>query len=475
MAENLTEGGVKTSIVEMGEQLLPPLDYEIAAQIHNHLRDNNVDLHLRTSVETFEHKDGKITVNLKHGETLKSDFVILAIGVKPENDLAIKSGLETGPRGHILVDNNLKTKDENIYALGDVIEVIDFNTKDKTAIPLAGPANKQGRIVADNIAGINTKFNGTQGTAILKVFDLDVATTGLNEKTLQKKEIEYLKTYTYGFSHAIYYPNAMPLMIKLLFSPKTHRVLGAQVIGKGGIDKAIDIIATIIRLGGTIENMMEAELAYAPPFGNAKDPINIAGMFAQNLLNGSVNPCYIEEIKEIKGTSMFIDVRTVDERSVGNIEKDVHIPIEELRNRLKEVPKDKEIVIYCVKGLKSYFASLILIQNGFGNIRVLIGGYTLYEQLLRNEGYALKEYSIISLNSDEKSSLKVEAHGLCCASPISKLSDSIKKIDKGEIIEITTNDSNFKHEIVTWAKKSGNDILQLENKNRMTKAKIKKK
>ncbi len=385
-AENLKEAGIKTSIIEMAPQLLSQLDFEIASIIHNHLVDKGINLHLNTSVTSFEDTKDGLIIELNNKEKITADYAILSIGIRAENELALKTNLETGPRGHIIVNENLRTNDKDIYALGDVIEVIDFVTKDKTAIPLAGPANKQGRIIADNITGGNKKYNGTQGTSILKVFNYDVASTGINEKTLKAKEIPYLKTFVHGFSHANYYPKAMPILLKLLFTPDTGKILGSQVIGQDGVDKRIDIIASIMRMGGTINDLAQAELSYAPPHGSAKDIVNIAGMSAQNISNKEIIPFYLDELDSLTDNNVLIDVRTSQERTIGNFNNDIHLPLEEIRNRLNELPKNKEIITYCTKGLKSYFAARILSQNGF-NVKTLNGGYSIYKELNKKNAY----------------------------------------------------------------------------------------
>lgn len=471
VAENLQESGIQTSIIEMGNQLLTQLDFEVAAQVHNHLRDNGVELHLATAVEGFEHRENSLIAKLNNGKTIEADFAVMAIGVRPENNLALDSGIEVGPRGHIVTNENMLTNDENIYALGDAVEVIDFNTKEKTAIPLAGPANKQGRIVADNIVGKKTKFNGTQGTSILKVFDYDVASTGLSEKVLKSKNIPYLKTFTHGFSHANYYPEAMPLMIKLLFSPE-RKILGAQVIGSDGVDKRIDVIATTLRMGGTIDNLAEAELAYAPPHGSAKDPVNIVAMSAQNIAEGSVEPVYTEDIQHLENV-VFLDVRTNEERMLGNIDNDIHIPLEELRERLEELPKEKEIITYCTKGLKSYFASRVLKQKGFERTKSLNGGYYLYKQLIQNaQGNLVMNEQ--KNNANVKEDLKIDACGLSCPGPIMKLSKTMKELDEGKVVEISVTDAGFKSDVEAWASNTGNTVLTVEKENKIIKAKIQK-
>lgn len=473
VAENLREAGVNTSIIEMANQLLPQLDFEIASTVHNHLIENGVELFLETAVSGFETTENNIIAKLNNGNSLEADYVVLAIGVKPENDLALNAGLETGPRGHIIVNDKLQTNDENIYALGDAIEVVDYVTKNKTAIPLAGPANKQGRIVADNIVGENKSYNGTQGTSILKVFDYDVASTGLNEKTLKAKNIPYLKTYTHGFSHASYYPAAMPMMLKLLFEPETGKILGAQAIGMDGVDKRIDVIATILRMGGTVEDLVEVELAYAPPHGSAKDPVNILGMAAQNILKGETKPLYAEDLDKLSKDDVLLDVRTAEERMMGKLDNSLHIPVEELRERLNELPKDKKIITYCTKGLKSYFASRILGQNGF-DVKTLNGGYTLYKELNKKPVKTKNDGEKIMTENNNAEVIKIDACGLSCPGPIMKVSHAMEDAKEGDIIEVTTTDAGFKMDIPAWAENTGNKLLDISSENKIITAKIQK-
>ena len=474
VAENLKEAGIETSIIEMGNQLLPQLDFEFAVKIHNHLLEKGVGLYLENSVTGFTETKNGIVAKLKSGEEITTDYVILSIGVRPENELAVSADLEIGKRGHIIVDKNLLTNDKNIYAIGDAIEVVDLVTGGATAIALAGPANKQGRIVADNIAGDKKEYKGSQGTSILKVFDYDVASTGLNEKMLKAKEIPYLKTYVHGFSHASYYPMAMPIMLKLLFAPKSGKILGAQAIGMESVDKPIDVIATVLRMGGTIENLVEAELAYAPPHGSAKDPVNILGMSAQNILKGEVNPFYFEEIESIDKNSILVDVRTSEERMMGNLDNDTHIPLEELRDRLKELPKNKTIITYCTKGLKSYFASRILSQNGF-KVKTLNGGYSIYKELKRSAPKVLKEKKEMAEKIINKTAtLKIDACGLSCPGPIMKLSQAMKDVSTGDVVEIETTDAGFKQDINSWAENTGNKVIDVASENKIITAKIQK-
>lgn len=471
MAENLVETGLQTALIEMSNQLLAPVDYEISAQMTNHMRDKGVDVRLESAAQRVSGNK----VVLHNGDVIEADVVICAIGVVPETSLAKEAGIELGPRGHILVDEYLKTNDKDIYALGDAIEVVDFVSGDKTAVPLAGPANRQGRIVADNIAGINSSYKGTQGTSILKVFDLTVASTGLNEKQLKSKGIDYSKTYVHGFSHASYYPKAFPITIKLLFAKDNGKVLGAQAIGADGVDKRMDVIATTLRLGGGINDLADLELSYAPPFGSAKDPVNIAGMSAQNIINGMAKPIYWDEIEHYQD-AVWLDVRTEIEAQLGQFEGSTFIPLEELRARLGELPKDKKIVVYCTKGLKSYFAARILQQNGFEDVYTLNGGYIIYKSL-KAASVPKKNYGIGVMKENIKNienTIKIDASGLSCPGPIMKLAAQTESVADGQVIEISTTDSGFKNDIKAWCESTGNTLLDLKEEDKIFTAFIQK-
>lgn len=476
MAENFSHLGIDVSIIELSNQVMGPADYEIAAQIHNHLRDNGINLYLEDGVKSFESSES-LGINLNSSTKIEVDFAILAIGVKPESKLAIDANLEIGKTGGILVNNKLQTSDSDIYALGDAIEVIDLVSKSPALIPLAGPANKQGRIVADNICGLDSEYKATQGTAILKLFDLQIGMTGNSEKALKRNNIPYLKTYVHGTSHASYYPEAFPLMIKLLFSPDNGKILGAQAIGMEGIDKRIDVIATAIKFEKTVKDLIELELSYAPPFGSAKDPVNVAGMVAENMLSGKVKQVYFDEIEELsKDSTTIIDVRAELERSIGKIEGSINIPLEQLRTRLDEIPKDKRVILYCSKGLKSYFASRILLQSGFKNVYSLSGGYLLYKQMLldkNNKGKAIMNENK-ELVKTASVSIQIDACGMQCPGPIMKLSEKIKELEEGQIIEISTTDSGFKLDVASWCNSTGNRVLNINTENKIIKAQIQK-
>ncbi len=381
MAENLHEKGIHVTIVEAADQVMTPVDYEMAAILHNHIRSKGVQLILSDGVKSFEREGEQNTVLLQSGKRIEADIIILSIGVKPNNGLAKEAGLEIGPTGGIKVNSYLQTSDENIYALGDAIEVVDYVQGNPIVIPLAGPANKQGRIVADNIAGKQEAYKGTQGTAIAKVFDMVVAATGSNEKTMKRLGKECITTITHSASHATYYPGANQMTIKTVYT-KEGKLLGAQIVGLDGVDKRIDVLAVAVRHHLSMEELTELELAYAPPFSSAKDPVNMAGYAASNILSGDIIPAYYNEARDADPIKNFLlDVREPFEYEAGHIPMAVNIPLNQLRSRLGELPKDKEIIVNCQVGLRSYIGVRILLQNGFTRVRNLSGGYKTYSQV----------------------------------------------------------------------------------------------
>ena len=372
IAENLIEMGLDTTLIELNNQILAPVDFEIAKIAQDEMIKKGVKLILSDGVQKFSENQ----IILNSNNAIDYDLCILAIGVKPETDLARKAGLETN-RG-IIVDEYLKTSNEFIYAAGDNIEAKDFVSGQNTLLPLAGPANRQGRIVADNICGFNSTYKNTQGTSVVKVFGLTIASSGNNEKQLKQKEIPYWKTYVYGRSHAGYYPNSDMILYKLLFS-NDGKILGIQGIGESGVEKRVDVIATIMRNNGTVQDMIDAELCYAPPYSSAKDPVNILGMSADNILKGLVKPAYFEDLKG----AVVIDVRPNMIYKMGTIDGAINIPIAEIRSRLDEIPRDKKVILSCNTGYTSYCASRILAQKGFNNVYSFMGGYELYKELVK--------------------------------------------------------------------------------------------
>ena len=379
MAENLVHRGVTTIIVEMLDQVMPPLDYEMAAIVHAHLKEKGVICELEHRVQSLSKKDDGIIVSTDSGKDIECDLVVVSAGIRPENRLAREAGLEIGDQGAILVDPTMRTSDPDIYAVGDAVEVRDFVTGQPTVTALAGPANKQGRIAADNALGRRSVFKGTLGTTVVKVFDLTVAATGATEKALKQQKIPHLISYTHSGSHASYYPGATIMTIKLLFSPSSGKILGGQIVGMDGVDKRIDVLATAIRGAMTVYDLEELELAYAPPYSSAKDPINIAGFVAANLLKGDLDTInWIDVVTLDRKKDVLLDVRNKDELEVsGAIEGALHIPLNQLRAELPRLDKKKNYIPFCAVGMRSYVGHRILVQNGFAS-RSLSGGYRTY-------------------------------------------------------------------------------------------------
>jgi len=415
LVENLYRRGIAITIIELAEQVLAPLDSEMASLIHQHLKEKKVEFYLNDEVKEVEHREEFSLVKLGSGREIKTDMVLIGIGVRPEVTLAKMAGLEIGDRGGIKVDRSLKTSNRDVYAVGDAIEVVDYINGNPTLIPLAGPANKQGRIAANNICGIPEEYDGTQGTSILKVFDMTVAATGNNEKLLKRLNIPYEKSFTHSSSHAGYYPEALPLSVKLLFSPDNGKILGAQIVGYDGVDKRIDIIATAIRAGMKVYDLEKLELAYAPPYSSAKDPVNMAGYVASNILKGDSVIIHWHDIEKLNREKTFlIDVRTPEEFSLGTIEGAKNIPVDELRNRLSEIPQDREIIIFCQTGVRSYIACRILRQKGYKKVKNLSGGYKTYFPAVRKQD-----------NPDIYQYEKIEKSDLIKASKLSSVSENI--------------------------------------------------
>src|SRR5690625_291135 len=376
MAENLAERGIKVTLIEMANQVMAPLDIEMAGIVHRHLREKGIKLILNDGVKAFDNEGQTIT--LFRSKEVTTDLTILSIGVQPENALAKDAGLKIGEHGGILVDEYLQTSDESIYAIGDAIEVKDFICQDQTMIPLAGPANKQGRIVANNIYNREETYHGTLGTSVVKVFDLTVATTGLNEKILRNKDLTYKVLHIHPMSHAAYYPGATPLSLKVIFNPETGRIYGAQAIGESGVEKRIDVIATAISGQLTVFDLADLELSYAPPYSSAKDPVNMAGYVAENIVKDGIETIQWHEVDQlVKEGGMLIDVRGAEVFAKGAIEGSVNIPLNELRDRLNEIPKDKPIYTTCQTGLSSYIAARILKGHGF-DVKNLDGSWLTY-------------------------------------------------------------------------------------------------
>lgn len=374
MVENLRHRGVAVSLVELSPQVLPPLDPEMTQPIEQALHDHQVDLYLGDSLTKISQEAEGLRVTLQSGKSWTTDLVMLGVGVRPESQLAVQAGLEVGPRGGVRVNDQMQTSDPNIYAVGDVVEVVDFVTGLPTQIPLAGPANRQGRLAADAIAGKKIRYRGTQGTSVVAVFNLTAAGTGSSEKLLKAQGRPYDKVYVHPNQHAGYYPGAKSLTLKVIFEPDQGRILGAQAVGEDGVDKRIDVLAMAIQAGLTVFDLEEAELAYAPPYGSAKDPVNMAGFVAANKLRGDHPQISIENLQ---GDDLIVDVRTPAEFAKGHLPKAINLPLDELRQRLSELPSGRPLLVYCQVGLRGYLATRILLQKGYP-VRNLAGGYKNY-------------------------------------------------------------------------------------------------
>ncbi|MFB9214142.1 FAD-dependent oxidoreductase [Vibrio sinaloensis] len=398
MMEAFHQLGIKTTLVEMADQVMTSVDREMAGFAHAEIRHKGIDLKLGVALESIEyvpnehiatmdagenedhqHIEGELNLTLNNGEVLTTDILIMAIGVRPEVKLAQEAGLQIGQLGGIYTNNMMQTSDPSIYAVGDAVEEKDFVTNAQTLVPLAGPANRQGRMAADNMLGRNETYQGTQGTAICKIFDLAVASTGKNEKQLKRDGIDYEKVYVHTASHASYYPGAEIVSFKMLFDPKTGRIFGAQAVGKDGVDKRIDVMAVAQRAGMTVEQLQHLELTYAPPYGSAKDVINQAAFVANNIIKGDATPIHFDEMDSLTDDQVLLDVRNPGElENVGFLDGAINIPVDQLRNRMDELPKDKEIIIYCQVGLRGNVAYRQLVNNGF-KARNLLGGYRTYK------------------------------------------------------------------------------------------------
>lgn len=471
MAENLKDRNLDVTLVEAAPHILAPFDSDMVVIAEKEMVDNGVALILGDGVKSFEDMDSSVQVTLSSGKKVEADLVILAIGVAPDTAFLKESGLELGPRGHIIVNEKMETNAEGVYAVGDAVEIVDFITKKKSAVPLAGPANKQGRIAADNIAGLNSSYKGTQGTSILKVFGLTAASTGANERTLQRENIPYRVIYTHPVAHASYYPDAFPMDLKLLFNDE-GRILGAQGMGIDGVDKRIDVIATAIRLNGTVEDLAELELAYAPPFSSAKDPVNMLGFMAQNILEGRTNVVAWKDIDKLdRKDYVLLDVRSDLEFENGHLEGAVNIPVDDLRSRMGELDKSKTIVEYCQVGIRGYIADRILTQNGFKVLNVT-GGYKTSSVLGFSPSKKAAEEKKVEIDADTQTvrvqsgaedtiDITLDACGLSCPGPLMKVKSSIDTMSPGQTLKVTASDPGFYEDIKSWCSRTGCKLLDV--------------
>ena len=472
MAENLHAQGAEVSIVEMGNQVMAPIDFSMAALVHQHLMDKGVNLYLEQAVDSFEQEGKRLKVKFKNGHSILADIVILSIGVRPETSLAKAAQLTIGPAGGIAVNDYLQTSDSSIYAIGDAIEYRHPITGKPWLNYLAGPANRQGRIVADNILGSQIPYEGAIGTSIAKVFDMTVASTGLPAKRLRLEKIDYVSSTIHPSSHAGYYPNALPMSIKITFDKQTGRLYGAQIVGYDGIDKRIDEFALVIKHNGTIYDLLSIEQAYAPPFSSAKDPVALAGYVAENILSGKVSLCYWRDLKDSKPEStILLDIRTQDEYALGSLPGAVNIPLDELRERMNELPKDKAIITFCAVGLRGYLAYRILVQHGFTNVKNLSGGLKTYKAAVapivlhedQKEDNAERETSHAESTPSSSRTIRIDACGLQCPGPILKMKKTMDQLTPGERVEISSTDPGFPRDAAAWCKTTGNQLISKES------------
>ena len=497
MAENLRERGLEVTIVEAAPHVLAPFDSEFSALVEKELNENGVSIILNDKVKGFNETENGIDVLLDSETVVKTQIVISAIGVMPDTGFIKSAGIKLGERGHVIVDEHMKTNKEDVFAVGDAIVVKDYVNGKDTFIPLAGPANRQGRIVADNIAGIKSTYKGTLGTSIIKVFDMVAASTGNNERTLKRENIKYKKVYLYPMSHAGYYPNATQLNIKVVYDLE-GKILGAQALGYEGVDKFIDVIATVIKFGGTMEDLTELELAYAPPFSSAKSPANMAGFIAQNEMNGLEEIITLEELENYDpNKQILIDVREKSEIEInGAIPNFINIPVDSLRDNLDKLDKNKEIIVSCAVGVRGHIASRILTQNGF-KAKNLTGGYKVYKnwnykaEVLNNNPKVFsvleeldKEKLYDNINSMDEVAVdkepisthieELDATGLSCPGPLMKVKTVMDKMNECDILKIKASDPGFYRDIQSWASKTNNTLLNIEKDKGIIEATIQK-
>lgn len=482
MAENLKERGIEVTLVEAAPHVMAPFDSEFSSLIEKELNSNDISIMLNEKVNGFEEVDKSIKVKLESGKEIDVDMVVSAIGVTPDTMFIKDSGIELGQRGHIIVDEYMRTNKEGVYAAGDAVNVRDYVNGKEAFIPLAGPSNKQGRIIADNVAGLNSVYKGTLGTSIIKIFDMVAASTGNNERTLSRYGIKFNKVYLHPMNHAGYYPDATPLTIKVIYDLE-GKVLGAQALGYEGVDKFIDVVATSIKFGGTMEDLAELELAYAPPFLSAKSPANMAGFIAQNQNKGLVDVINIEDLDKFdKSKQILLDTRDAQEVELGKIENSINIPVNDLRNNLDKLDREKEILVYCAVGIRGYIAARILKANGF-KVRNLNGGYKSYVNW-NYKAKVLDRKSDNINNSEERDSVmrevaadkvrELNATGLSCPGPLMQVKATMDDMIDGEVLKVKVSDDGFCRDIEAWTKKTNNRLMSLDKNKGIIEATIMK-
>ena len=472
-AENLKYLGIDTTLIEAAPHILATFDTEISNVLEFELVNNGLKLMTSEKVVEFQEAKNEIIINLESGKTVTTDIVILSIGVSPDTKFLQNSGINLGEKGHILVNENLETNLKGVYALGDSILVKNYLTNQDVTIPLAGPANRQGRIVAGNIVGRNEKYKGSLGTAIIKIFELTAASTGLNERTLKQLNIPYEKIYLHPNNHAAYYPGASPISIKALYNKENKQILGVQALGISGVDKFIDVIATSIKFKATIDDLSELELAYAPPFLSAKSPANMLGFIGQNIEDGLLEQVFMEDLKNYnEKENIILDVREELELIGGKFNNSINIPLSELRKRYNELPKDKEIWTYCAVGLRGYIASRFLSQKGY-KVKNLAGGIKSREKVI------LKAKEEENLNKESNSNIRKEEDyldlsGLSCPGPLVKIKEKIDKLQESKKLKVKVSDPGFYNDIQAWSKVTKNSLLSLDKKDGLTYATLQK-
>ena len=472
-AENLKHLGIDTTLVEAAPHILAPFDSEISNILEYELVNNGIELMTSEKVVEFQEDANKIIIKVESGKIVTTDMVILSIGVSPDTKFLQDSGINLGERGHILVNENLETNIDGVYALGDSILVKNYITNQNVGIPLAGPANRQGRIVAGNIVGRNEKYKGSLGTAIIKIFELTGASTGLNERSLKQLNITYEKIYLHPNNHAAYYPGASPISIKALYNKENRQILGAQAVGISGVDKFIDVMATSIKFKATIDDLAELELAYAPPFLSAKSPANMLGFIGQNIEDDLLEQVFMEDLKKYdEKKTIILDIREELELIGGKFDNSVNIPLSELRKRYTELPKDKEIWTYCAVGLRGYIATRFLSQKGY-RVKNLAGGIKSEEKVIVN---TQKESSLTKEGNSniEKEEDYLDLSGLSCPGPLVKIKEKIDKLGEDEKLKVKVSDPGFYNDIQAWSKVTKNSLLSLDKKDGLTYATLQK-
>lgn len=472
-AENLKHLGIDVTLIEAAPHILAPFDSEISNILEYELVNNGIELMTSEKVVEFQEDANKIIIKLESRKIVTTDMVILSIGVSPDTKFLQGSGINLGERGHILVNENLETNIDGVYALGDSILVKNYITNQNVGIPLAGPANRQGRIVAGNIVGRNEKYKGSLGTAIIKIFELTGASTGLNERSLKQLNITYEKIYLHPNNHAAYYPGASPISIKALYNKENKQILGAQAVGISGVDKFIDVIATSIKFKATIDDLAELELAYAPPFLSAKSPANMVGFIGQNIEDDLLEQVFMEDLKKYdEKKTIILDIREELELIGGKFDNSINIPLSELRKRYTELPKDKEIWTYCAVGLRGYIATRFLSQKGY-RVKNLAGGIKSEEKVIVN---TQKESSLTKEGNSniEKEEDYLDLSGLSCPGPLIKIKEKIDKLGEDEKLKVKVSDPGFYNDIQAWSKVTKNSLLSLDKKDGLTYATLQK-